>query len=138
MLFRSLSVLKNPQFVTDCLRDKATTAKKKAEAYDWYGVKHPTNNVGQNMVCELDHLVSLELGGADTLDNIWPQCGPSRVELNRRYFKRKDLVEMWLGAQVKAGAISLDDAQRGIAEDWTQFLDDANAYFSAKKKGSPR
>jgi hypothetical protein len=81
----------------------------------------------------LDHLISLELGGADTLDNIWPQCGPSRVKLATRYFKIKDGVENYLAAKVKAGEISLQDAQRGIAADWTQYISDATTYWSSHK-----
>jgi len=121
----TLDVLKNPDFTTKCVRDQATTAQEKARTYKWYGVAKPTNNSGQTQVCELDHLISLELGGADTLDNLWPQCGPSRVDLEQRYFKRKDTVENYLAKQVRDGSMSLTDAQKGIATDWTKFLDEA-------------
>jgi hypothetical protein len=47
------------------------------------------------------------------------------VTLRERYFKQKDAVENYLAAQVKAGTISLHDAQWGIANDWTQYLDAA-------------
>src|SRR5262245_4699626 len=40
----TLDVLRNPDFRTSCVRDKATTAHKKAETYDWYGVQHPNQN----------------------------------------------------------------------------------------------
>jgi len=45
--------------------------------------------------------VSLELGEADTIDNIWPQCGPKNVAVARRYFKQKDHVENFLADKVK-------------------------------------
>jgi hypothetical protein len=77
-------------------------------------------------VCELDHLVPLELGGADGLGNIWPKCGPDGATLDERYFKAKDRVENYLAGEVKAGRMSLDDAQRGIAADWTQYLANAD------------
>jgi hypothetical protein len=67
-------------------------------------------------------LALLELGGADGLGNIWPQCGPDGVPLDERYFKAKDRVENYLADEVKAGRMSLHDAQRGIASDWTQYL----------------
>lgn len=121
----TLDVLKDPQFTTKCVRDQATTAQEKFVTYRWYGLQKPANNTGQNQVCELDHLISLELGGADTLDNLWPQCGPSRVALNQRFFKRKDTVENYLAKQVRDGNMSLSDAQKGIAKDWTQYLQDA-------------
>jgi hypothetical protein len=76
----------------------------------------------------LDHLVPLELGGADGLGNIWPQCGPDDVRLRDRYFKRKDQVENYLAAKVRAGQMSLDEAQRGIAADWTQSLDASKTF----------
>jgi hypothetical protein len=118
-------VLRNTGFRTCCVRDDATTAQQKAATYGWYSIQHPQNNVGQGQTCELDHLVSLELGGADTLENIWPQCGPSGVSLPERFFKQKDMVENYLAKQVKEGKMDLGDAQKGIATDWTQFLADA-------------
>ena len=62
------------------------------------------------------------MGGADTLDNVWPQCGPNGVGLRGRYFKIKDMVENYLTAMVKAGKMDLDEARKGIASDWTQYL----------------
>ena len=121
-------VLRNPNFRTACLRSHATTEHEKAATYGWYGVAHPAHNTGQNQICELDHLVSLELGGADTLENIWPQCGPPNVALRQRYFKQKDTVENYLARQVKRGRMNLSEAQKGIATDWTQYLADANAH----------
>ena len=81
-----------------------------------------------DQVCELDHLVPLELGGADGLGNIWPECGPDSSVLKNRYFKVKDRVENYLADEVKAGRIPVDVAQKGIASDGTQFLPAANRY----------
>jgi hypothetical protein len=119
----TVDVLRDPAYRTGCTRNSGTSSAQKAGTYGWYKIPHPSNNTGANQTCELDHLISLELGGADTLDNIWPQCGPSGVALAKRYFKQKDLVENYLAAQVKAGKIDLAEAQNGIAEDWTQYLD---------------
>jgi len=121
----TLDVLKSPTFTTKCVRDQATTAIEKAKTYRWYGIAKPANNTGHNQGCELDHFISLELGGADTLDNIWPQCGPSGVALEKRFFKRKDTVENFLAKQVRNGKMSLAEAQKGIATDWTQYLTEA-------------
>jgi hypothetical protein len=118
----TLSILKHPSFRTECVRDKATSASAKAATYGAYSIDHPKMNTGDNQTCELDHLVSLELGGADTLDNIWPQCGPPDVDLKQRYFKQKDAVENYLADEVKAGHMSMHDTQAGIAADWTQYL----------------
>ena len=119
----TVDILKDPNFKTDCLRNKATTLQEKVQTYAWYGIVHPADNTGANQVCELDHFVPLELGGADTLDNIWPQCGPPDAALDDRYFKQKDLVEIFLAAMVKADKVDLYQARKCIASDWTQFLD---------------
>jgi len=115
-------VLQDSSFRTACVRGHASSPADKNQTYVNYGISHPDHNTGQTQTCELDHLISLELGGADTVDNIWPQCGPDNVALSERYFKRKDSVENFLAKQVRDGKMSLADAQKGIAEDWTQFL----------------
>jgi len=129
----TLDTLRNPKFRTACLRDRATSAATKAKTYNWYKIKHPTQNTGLTMTCELDHLVSIELGGADSLDNIWPQCGPPRKALAARYFKQKDTVEDYLAMLVREGKMDLAKAQEGIATDWTQFLDEAKKACQAGK-----
>jgi hypothetical protein len=125
----TLAVLKTKGFTTKCVRDQASSPHEKQQTYAWYKIKKPANNSGQTQTCELDHIISLELGGADTVDNLWPQCGPSKAALNKRFFKQKDAVENFLNREVKAGRMKLADAQHGIAEDWTQFL------AAAKKAG---
>jgi hypothetical protein len=126
----TLKVLQSGLFKTGCERNKASNMKAKNATYGEYNIPHPKTNTGKNQICELDHLVSLELGGADTVDNIWPQCGPDAVELAQRYFKIKDGVENYLAVQVRQGQIDLAEAQHGIAQDWTQYVDAAKAYWS--------
>lgn len=123
----SASLLEDPRWRTKCIRNCQSTEKQKHVTYSWYGLAAPTGNNGASQICELDHLVPLELGGADGLGNIWPQCGPDDVRLRDRYFKRKDQVENYLAAKVRAGEMSLEEAQRGIAADWTQYLDVSKA-----------
>jgi hypothetical protein len=121
----TIEVLRDPGFTTRCTRDAATQEEEKTTTYDWYNLPHPSRNSGETQICELDHLISLKIGGGDTLDNIWPQCGPSGVSLQQRFFKIKDTVENFLAMQVRGGRMNLIDAQRGIAADWTQFLEEA-------------
>lgn len=116
-------VLRNPAFRTGQERDLATSAAMKRRVYAWYGLTPPAKNRGPDQVCELDHLISIGLGGADTLDNIWPQCGPANVPVGQREFKLKDAVaELSLMREIKAGA-DLRSVQARIAADWTQFLE---------------
>ncbi len=63
---------------------------------------------------ELDHLISLELGGCpDCETNLWPQ--------SRNVFpgaREKDEVEDYLHHEVCSRAMPLAEAQREIASDW--------------------
>ena len=60
---------------------------------------------------EYDHLVSLELGGANATSNLWPEPGSIP--------NAKDAVENRLHKEVCDGRISLAAAQQAIATDWT-------------------
>lgn len=130
----SLTVLKDRRWRTRFVRNCAVSEAQKHIAYRWYDIEKPRINSNQRQVCELDHLVPLELGGADGMGNIWPQCGPDAVALNERYFKQKDRVENYLAEQVKTGAMSLIAAQHGIASDWTQYLADATRWCQSSRR----
>lgn len=125
-------VLRDPSWRTRTVRNCASSEAQKHIAYRWYEIQKPRINSNQNQVCELDHLVPLELGGADGLGNIWPQCGPDAVTLNLRYFKKKDHVENYLAEEVKSGRIPLEAAQKGIAMDWTQYMGQAETWCTAR------
>lgn len=127
----TVTVLRDPAFRTACIRQQVTTEHEKSQTYDWYSIPHPANNTGGSQSCERDHLVSLELGGADTLDNIWPQCGPPGVSLAERYFKQKDAVENYLAWRVRRGEMDLAQAQRGIATNWMQYLAEARQHCTS-------
>jgi hypothetical protein len=88
------------------VRDVPTSLKNKV--YAAYGIKSHT--AGQY---EVDHLVSLELGGSNDITNLWPEIATPKPG-----FHEKDKVENYLHDQVCDGAISLKDAQRMIATNW--------------------
>lgn len=75
---------------------------------------------------EYDHLVSLELGGASATSNMWPEP-PGPGDAPRGVPNRKDRVEGTLHRLVCAGTMSLADAQRRIAADWTTALNGTGA-----------
>ena len=63
---------------------------------------------------ELDHLVSLELGGSPTAAvNLWPEPGASP--------NPKDQVEQVANHAICAGRLPLADAQRRISANWIEF-----------------
>jgi hypothetical protein len=66
---------------------------------------------------EVDHLISLELGGSNDIANLWPELADPRPG-----FHEKDKVENYLHSQVCDGKMSLQKAQELIASDWHQVL----------------
>lgn len=82
--------------------------KDKAGVYKEYDIiSHKTGEY------EVDHLVSLELGGSNDASNLWPE--PAQPIPG---FHEKDKVENYLHKQVCNGEISLEDAQIEIANNW--------------------
>jgi len=66
---------------------------------------------------EVDHLISLELGGSNDIANLWPE------KYNDTYGARvKDRVENTLHAKVCSGEITLSEAQYQIAHNWTAWI----------------
>ena len=68
----------------------------------------------------IDHLVPLELGGADAVDNLWPHSirakpyGPDRKKLLAQFFLEK----------IAQRQMTLEQAQEEIRRDWIDaFLD---------------
>lgn len=88
------------------VRNVRNTVKK--EVYRSYGITHRI--LGEH---EVDHLVSLELGGSNDIANLWPEPADPRPG-----FREKDKVENYLHREVCAGKITLKDAQEKIASDW--------------------
>lgn len=89
-------------------RYRHTTAAMKATVYREYGrTKKP------GVCCEVDHLVPLELGGADDVKNLWPQPYEPVPGAHQ-----KDLVEDCLHRLVCTGKVSLPDAQHRLIANW--------------------
>jgi hypothetical protein len=100
------------------------TASMKKQTYAEYGtapgkgvcaLKTHTGTKGQPVTegCEVDHLISRELGGADTFDNLWPQPYTQHPGAHE-----KDWLENRLHKEVCSGTITLEDAQQEIKNDW--------------------
>ncbi len=87
---------------------REVSVAEKNQVYAEYGITN--HQTGQY---EVDHLVSLELGGSNSIANLWPEpAAPSPG------FHEKDKVENYLHQQVCSGAMTLQEAQREIATDW--------------------
>lgn len=83
---------------------------EKNQVYAEYGIA--THMTGQY---EVDHLISLELGGSNDIANLWPELADPTPG-----FHQKDQVENYLHKQVCDGKLSLKQAQQEIATDWLQ------------------
>jgi hypothetical protein len=81
----------------------------KRQVYASYGIR--THKPGDY---EIDHLMSLEIGGSNSIRNLWPQSYRTSP-WNARV---KDALENELHRRVCAGTIDLAKAQRIIAQNW--------------------
>ena len=81
---------------------------EKDQVYAEYGIASRTTGE-----YEVDHLVSLELGGSNDISNLWPEAASPKPG-----FHEKDKVENYLHDQVCSGAVTLQEAQVQIATDW--------------------
>ena len=81
---------------------------EKKMVYEEYGIiSHSTGEY------EVDHYISLELGGSNDLANLWPEAADPKPG-----FHEKDKVENYLHQQMCDGVISLQQAQTDITTDW--------------------
>ena len=81
----------------------------KQQVYAEYGIT--SHKPGEY---EIDHLISLEIGGSNSIKNLWPQSyltQPWNAHV-------KDKLENELHAEVCSGKIDLPTAQHDISTDW--------------------
>ena len=95
------------------VRDVPTSVKRQVYA------EYNTQDVPR--MYEVDHLISLELGGSNSVRNLWPE--PYDIYWNAHV---KDTLENRLHSLVCDGSISLETAQKAISTDW---IDAYKTYF---------
>jgi len=87
---------------------RSVTDSTKKKVYAEYNItSHPTG------AFEVDHLISLELGGSNDIKNLWPEPADPRPG-----FHEKDQLENKLHALVCSGQMQLSEAQQEIVSDW--------------------
>ena len=84
------------------------TTSMKNKVYAAYGIK--TRKPGQYQV---DHLISLQLGGSNDISNLWPEPAEPKPG-----FHEKDRIENYLHDEICKGNISVREAQIQIATNW--------------------
>jgi hypothetical protein len=90
-------------------RVRNVPASEKKKVYVEYGIPYPQPEGAY----EVDHFISLELGGSNDIKNLWPE--PTNPTPG---FHQKDKVENYLHKQVCDGKMSLGEAQDKIRKDW--------------------
>jgi hypothetical protein len=96
------------------VRDVSESVKK--QAYRNYGLTGNRNGYCDvEGGCEVDHLISLQLGGSNDIKNLWPQ--PYTGQWNAHM---KDGLENTLHSKVCKGEVTLHDAQRDISSNWIE------------------
>lgn len=81
----------------------------KEQVYRQYGIQ--SHRPGEY---EVDHLISLELGGSNSVRNLWPESYISKP-LNAHV---KDVLEDKLHELVCTGGLPIETAQKAIAQNW--------------------
>jgi len=89
--------------------ERHVTELRKKLVYEEYGIRSH-----QPKEYEIDHLISLELGGSNDIKNLWPQSYVTKP-WNAHV---KDQLETRLHWMICHKKITLRQAQREIAADW--------------------
>lgn len=82
--------------------------RTKQQAFDLYQLDRTKDKF------EIDHLISLELGGSNDLKNLWPQSFTTQP-WNAHV---KDKLENRLHREICDGIITVEEAQEAIKTDW--------------------
>jgi hypothetical protein len=106
------AVLCSAGFRTSAIRNVPQSEKYAVERE--YGLR--PGHYGRSL--EIDHIVSLELGGSNDIANLFPE----RLYAHPGY-RVKDRLENRLHDLVCSGRLVLRDAQHGIAADWEGFYE---------------
>ncbi len=85
------------------------TSATKDQVFAEYGLPRPT----QPGLYEVDHFISLELGGSNDISNLWPEAADPKPG-----FHEKDQVENYLHSQLCSGAMTLEQVQQQISNNW--------------------
>ena len=88
----------------------------KSEVYKRYGVRDHAGYCAGKEGCEVDHLISLEIGGSNDVTNLWPESYSTKP-WNAHV---KDKLENLLHKKVCQGAMTLEGAQAAIRTNWIE------------------
>lgn len=100
---------------------RAVSEKTKHDVFTMYGFKKGSYKPGNY---EIDHFISLELGGSNDIENLWPQpyCKKGNDALKTGCFgaREKDVVETSLHKRICKHQLTPEEAQQIIRTDWVR------------------
>ena len=108
---------------TKTVRDVSLATRKKV--FSEYGIPY-----SQSVNYEVDHIISLELGGSNDISNLFPES--YTIKDNARV---KDVFENYLHKQVCNGSMTITEAQKEISSDWLTYY---NAKYNPTKTPTPK
>lgn len=88
---------------------RSVKESEKKQVFVRYGIDPATHSL-----YEVDHLISLELCGANDIENLWPEPYGGIAYTARM----KDQAEDWLARECRAQRMTLEQAQKLIVQDW--------------------
>jgi len=97
---------------TKTIRDVPLAQKK--QVFEEYGIPWSLHSK-----YEVDHLISLELGGSNDLANLWPQSS-----MLPNGSKTKDQFENYLHTQICGEKIPIQKVQHELATNWLTYYND--------------
>jgi hypothetical protein len=104
------AVICSPSFHTSTIRNVPDSEKHQVE------IEYGLTPKGYGSTLEIDHIVSLELGGSNDIANLYPE--EATFTNHDPGFHVKDKLKNKLHDLVCSGVMSLRAAQRGIAGNW--------------------
>ncbi len=110
--------------------ERMVPESEKNAVHQRYGIAKCQGYCSGPQGCEIDHLISLELGGANTSDNLWPQ--PYDGNWNAH---DKDRLQARLHKLVCTDkTLTLKEAQQAIKADWVAAY---KKYVGDRKTNKP-
>lgn len=102
---------------------RKVTTKTKKLVYKSYGLTG--NHTGYcnetKRGCELDHLISLKLGGSDEPSNLWPQSYGGEWSATKKDNLEKTLIaRVCRTSTLHPKRLPLEEAQKAIASNWVE------------------
>ena len=83
---------------------------KKLQVFKRYGIDPKSDK------WEIDHLIAIEAGGSNAVENLWPQSYTTKPYGAHQ----KDRLENLIHKKICSGELSLEDGQKALSQNWIE------------------